>query len=67
MMITYCVFTIGKSNSLLTLKPVKQVLVTLEMAFNLKQIYGINDALDDNKDELNFLAGEDGDGEAGQS
>jgi hypothetical protein len=60
------VFTIDKSNSLLTLKPVKQVLVTLEMAFNLKQIYGINDALDDNRNDLDFLAGDDGDGEEGQ-
>jgi hypothetical protein len=56
-MITYCVFTIDKNTNLLKLKPVKQVLIAFEMGFNIQQIYGINDALEENKNDLDFLAG----------
>jgi len=36
---------------MITLKPIKQVLVAFDMAFNLQQIYGINDAFEDKKGE----------------
>lgn len=56
-LITYCVFVIDKSKNVLKLKPIKQVLIAFDMGFNLQQIYGITDALEENKG-LSFLAGQ---------
>lgn len=58
-LITYCVFTIDKSSNVLALKPIKQILIAFDMAFNLQQIYGISDALEDSKERtpLDFLGG----------
>lgn len=49
-LITYWVFKIDKSKNILELKPLSQVLVAYDMAFNLQQIYGIEDNLEEHKD-----------------
>ena len=49
-LITYCKFQINKSTSLLELKVVKQVLVAFDMGFQLQNIYGITDTMEDHKD-----------------
>lgn len=52
---------INKTTSLLQIAPIKQALISCEMIFLLQQIYGINDTLEDNKeqDELKMIAGEE--------
>lgn len=57
-MITYCVFTIDKTKNVLKIRPIRQALIAFDMAFNLQEIYGIDDALEENKNALGFLAGE---------
>ena len=59
-LITYWTFTTNKEENVLNLKPIKQVLVAYEMGFNLQQIYGITDALEERKGEsIGMLAGVD--------
>ena len=47
-LITYWVFKIDPASNILQILPHKQVMVAFEMGFSLQQIYGINDALDNN-------------------
>ncbi|CAI2374888.1 unnamed protein product [Moneuplotes crassus] len=59
-LITYCVFALNKSTNQIEIKPFKQTLVAFDMAFNLQQIYGINDAVEENKEEtLGLIAADD--------
>lgn len=58
-LLTYCQFYLDKKNNFLNIRPVKQVLVAFEMAFNLQQIYGITDALEEKQNELGMIAGVD--------
>ena len=60
-LITYWVFKIDKSKNCLEIKPFRQVLVAFDMAFNLQQIFGIDDAKEDNKEGDFAGYGDDGD------
>ena len=45
---------------MITIKSFKQVLVAFDMAFNLQQIYGINDAVEEVKEEdFGSMGGDD--------
>lgn len=48
-LITYWDFKIDKSTNVMQISPLYQSLIAFETAFLLQQIYGINDALEDNK------------------
>ena len=58
-LLTYCQFYLDKKENIINLKPVKQVLVAFEMGFNLQQIYGITDALEEKESGLGMIAGVD--------
>ena len=49
-LITYWNFNKNKTTNTLEIEPFKQVLIALEMGFCLQQIYGISDALEEDKD-----------------